>query len=264
MMHSILALGFLSLLCSGAGALFALRGADAQDGAPPGYTDTPYLPGGEWRVHDSARPQPRAVTPGEAGRPPSDATVLFDGASLDAWRAGEGAAGWELADGAMVVNGTGSIETREHFGDCQLHLEWSAPEEVSGASQGRGNSGVFLMGRYEIQILDSFENPTYADGGAGALYGQAPPAVNAARAPGEWQSFDILFRAPRFEKGELRSPAHATVLHNGVCIHDAVEFQGATAHRALAAYSEHAPEGPIGLQDHGNPVRFRNVWVRPL
>jgi hypothetical protein len=225
-----------------------------------GYTDTPFLPGGKWRVHDASRPAPPVVTPGADGAPPSDAIVLFDGTSLDAWSGGP----WDVRDGAMVVNGAGGIETKRTFGDVQLHLEWAAPADVAGESQGRGNSGVFLMGRYEVQILDSFENRTYSDGQAAALYGQHPPLVNACRPPGEWQSYDIVFRAPRFEGEKLVSPARATVLHNGVLVQDAVEFIGATTHRAIAQYSPHAPEGPIGLQDHGNPVRFRNIWARAI
>jgi hypothetical protein len=190
--------------------------------------------------------------------------VLFDGTDLSAWRQGDEVAKWRVADGFMEVNGTGSIETAERFGDIQLHLEWAAPKEVASNSQGRGNSGVFLMGIYEVQILDSYENVSYADGQAAAMYGQYPPAVNACRAPGEWQTYDIFFRAPVFEGDELVSPAVVTVVHNGVVVHHAREFMGRTAHRQVAAYGAHAPEGPIGLQDHGNPVRFRNVWVRRL
>ncbi len=237
-----------------------------QDEHPIGYDDTPFLPDSRWRVHDGKRPQPRVVradapvtTP-----PPSDAVVLFDGTNLDAWRAGEGPASWNIEDGAMVVNGTGSIETRASFGDIQLHLEWATPAQIEGSSQGRGNSGVFLMGRYEVQVLDSHSNVTYPDGQAAALYGQTPPLVNASRASGEWQSNDIFFRAPRFRGEELVEPARATVLHNGVCVHHGRAFMGATTHRAVASYSPHAPTGAISLQDHGNPVRFRNIWVRPL
>ena len=165
----------------------------------------------------------------------------------------------------MEVNGSGTIETVELFGDCQLHVEWATPAKPEGKSQGRGNSGVFLMGRYEIQVLDSFENRTYADGQAAAMYGQRPPDVNACRPPGEWQSYDILFRAPRFTgDGQLESPAVVTVVHNGVLVHHAQPFIGATTHRAVAKYTPHPPEGPIALQDHGNPVRFRNIWVRRL
>lgn len=238
-----------------------------------GYTDTPHLPGSQWRVHDPDRARPAVVLPGTASTParageaPSDALVLFDGTSLAGWQAAGKAgekAGWELRDGAMVVNGTGSIETRMHFGDFQLHLEWRTPAERQGDSQARGNSGVFLMGRYEVQILDSFENLTYADGQAAALYGQLPPLVNACRAPGEWQSYDIVFSAPRFEEGELLRPARVTVFHNGVLAHYDRAFIGATTHRAVARYTEHGPQGPILLQDHGAPVEFRNIWVRPF
>ena len=165
----------------------------------------------------------------------------------------------------MVVNGSGSIVSAESFGDMQLHIEWATPSKVEGSSQGRGNSGVFLMNRYEVQILDSYDNKTYPDGQAAALYGQMPPAVNACRAPGEWQSYDIVFRAPRYEGGQVVQPARATVLHNGVVGHDAQEFLGRTTHRNVAKYEdEHPAEAPIALQDHGNPVRFRNIWVRRL
>ncbi|MEM7310338.1 MAG: DUF1080 domain-containing protein [Planctomycetota bacterium] len=225
-----------------------------------GYSDTPFLPGGEWRVHDSSRPAPEIVTPGEGMAPPSDAIVLFDGTNLDAWSGGP----WELEDGAMTVNGSGGIATKQEFGDCQLHIEWASPDEVAGESQGRGNSGVFLMGRYEIQVLDSFENRSYSDGQAAAMYGQYPPAVNASRGPGEWQAYDIFFRAPRFDGDELAEPALVTVLHNGVLVHHAREFLGATAHRKVAAYRAHPEKSLIRLQDHGNPVRFRNIWLREL
>ena len=231
---------------------------------PLGHDDTPYLPGGEWRVHDGRRPQPAAVTPGEGTAPPSDAVVLFDGTDLSAWRQGGETARWKLGEGFMEVNGTGSIETAESFGDLQLHLEWATPAEVAGESQGRGNSGVFLMGRYEVQILDSYDSVSYPDGQAAAMYGQYPPDVNASRGPGEWQSYDIFFRAPVFEGEELASPAVVTVVHNGVVVHHAREFLGTTAHRQVAKYAAHPAEGPIGLQDHGNPIRFRNVWVRRL
>lgn len=244
--------------------------------APPrlaGYTDTPRLPGSEWRVHDATRPRPAIVLPGtagtpeRAGAPPSDALVLFDGRSLDAWRrAGEPAepAGWEVREGSLVVNGTGSIETRMSFGDFQLHLEWRTPAEPQGTSQARGNSGVFLMGRYEVQILDSYSNDTYPDGQAAALYGQLPPLVNASRPAGEWQSYDIVFSVPRFEEGELVEPARVTVFHNGVLVHYDRPFLGATTHRALPRYEPHPAEGRILLQDHGSAVEFRNIWIRPF
>lgn len=239
------------------------------DDEPVGYTDTPVLPGQAWRVHDRDRPVPPVVEPGAGANlgatPPADARVLFDGSDTSAWHAGGEAIDWKVEGGALVVvGGSGSIESREQFGDLQLHLEWASPRAVEGESQQRGNSGVFLMGRYEIQILDSFDNRTYADGQAAALYGQYPPDVNVCRAPGEWQSYDILFRAPRFEGEQLVEPARVTVHHNGVLVHHAREFVGATRHREVATYAAHAPNGPIGLQEHGNPVRFRNIWVRSL
>jgi len=160
---------------------------------------------------------------------------------------------------------TGNIETKQHFGDCQLHIEWATPAEVDGDSQGRGNSGVFLMGKYEIQVLDSYNNRTYADGHAGAIYGQYPPLVNASRKPGEWQTYDIFFVAPRFEGDKLINPAYVTVVHNGVLIHHHQAIMGPTGHRILASYDvPHGPEGPLMLQDHRNPVRFRNIWIRSL
>ncbi len=227
----------------------------------------------DWAIHDLERPQPPLVTAGTfgtedaPGKPPSDAIVLFDGTDLSAWKSSKdgGAAGWKVENGYMeVVKGTGSIETKQAFGDIQLHVEFRTPTPPEDEGQGRGNSGVFLMGRYEVQILDSHENPTYPDGQAAALYGQCPPMVNASRRPGEWQSFDIVFRAPRFKDGELAAPAAVTVIHNGLVVHHDREFIGATTHKKLARYEPHPPEGPIQLQDHGNPIRFRNVWVRPL
>ena len=236
-----------------------------EEGTPQGYDDTPHLPGGTWRVHDKSRPVPAVVAPGASdAAPPSDAIVLFDGRDTSAWHQGGEPIAWTVEDGALVVSGGGSIETHEAFGDCQLHLEWRSPAEVVGESQGRGNSGVFFMGRYEVQILDSFANRSYADGQAAALYGQHPPLVNACREPGAWQSYDIVFRAPRFEQGECVQPARVTALHNGVLVHDAVELFGATRHREVATYAEHEPELPLALQDHGNPVAFRNVWIRRL
>lgn len=231
---------------------------------PVGYTDTPYLPGGTWRVHDATRPAPTVVTPGECGAPPSDAIVLFDGKDLSAWTSGGKPAGWAVEGGAMVVNGSGGIETVRKFGDMQLHLEWASPAKVESESQGRGNSGLFLMGRYEVQILDSFENRTYSDGQAAALYGQHPPLVNASRGPGEWQSYDVVFHPPHFEGEKLAQPARVTLFHNGVLVQDDQNFIGSTRHREVAQYEAHEPTGPIALQDHGNPVRFRNVWVREL
>lgn len=238
-----------------------------QQGHPPvGYSDTPQLPGQAWKVHDVDRPQPAAVVPG-AGTgflAPGDALVLFDGVDLSQWVAGDQPAGWKVENGYAEVNGSGNIETRERFGDCQLHIEWASPAKVESGSQGRGNSGVFLMGRYELQILDSWENRTYADGGAAAMYGQFPPLVNASRKPGEWQSYDIIFRAPRFADERLVAPAAVTVLHNGIVVHHDQAFLGATRHRDVATYAPHPETGPIVLQDHGNPVRFRNIWIRRM
>ena len=240
------------------------------DGPRPGYRDTPIIPGQKWRVHDSERPYPVVVDPGPGifskGRP-ADAVVLLDeSGDLSAWSSGGKDARWAFVEGAMEARpGSGNISTRESFGDIQLHLEFRTPPEVKGSSQGRGNSGVFLMERYEIQVLDSYENPTYPDGQCAAFYGQWPPSVNACRGPGQWQSYDILFTAPRFSgEGMLLSPARATVLHNGIVVHDAREFLGPTSHRSKPSYSKHGPTGKISFQDHGNPIRFRNVWLRRL
>ena len=216
----------------------------------------------KWAVHDPARPVPPVVDPGP---PPADAVVLFDGKSLAAFQNDKGGdAGWALQDGAMVVNGTGGIRTRQAFGSCQLHLEWATPAKVEGKDQGRGNSGVFLMSRYEVQVLDSFDNRTYADGQAAAVYGQNPPLVNACRKPGEWQSYDIVFHRPRFADGKLVAPATVTVLHNGILVQDHFAIRGATAHKTEAHYTPHEDAAPLALQDHGNPVRYRNIWLRRL
>lgn len=243
----------------GAGApARAAQLAPPQPAEPQGYDDTPLLPDG-FRVHDRLRPLPPVVTPGRDGGPPSDAVVLFDGTDASGWEGGP----WRVVDGALEINGTGDLATREEFGDVQLHLEWSAPAPA-GESQARSNSGVFLLGRYEVQILDSWGNRSYADGQAAALYGQFPPDVNACRAPGDWQTYDILFLAPRFEGERLVAPARVTVLHNGVLVHHDRAFLGATTHKKLPEYLPHGSRGAIRLQDHGNPVRFRNIWVRRL
>ena len=226
----------------------------------------------EWPIHSTDRPQPKAVDPGPAPAPlppPSDAIVLFDGRDLSAWRSTDsthGPARWKVENGYMeVVAGTGGIETAQGFGDVQLHVEWASPVTPTGEGQNRGNSGVFLMQRYEVQVLDSYGNVTYPDGQAAALYGQFPPAVNASRKPGEWQTYDIVFRRPRFDEGgKLVTPARITVLHNGVLVHDNVTLTGATAHRRRPPYEAHPDRLPISLQDHGHPVRFRNIWLREL
>jgi hypothetical protein len=239
-----------------------------------GYSDTPQLPGQRWKVHDINRPRPRHVMPGaRPGDPPADAIVLFNGKDLSQWQnrrkardgGGFSEARWKLGDGFFeVVGGTGDLVTKEKFGDIQLHLEWAAPADVRGRSQLRGNSGVLLMERYEIQVLDGWDNPTYADGGPGSIYGQWPPFVSPVRKPGEWQVYDIVFEAPRFENGRLVKPANATVFLNGVVLHHKQDFIGPMAHRIVRQYEPHADKEPLGLQDHGDPVRFRNIWVRPL
>ena len=224
----------------------------------------------EWPVHSMERPRPPVVDPGPERPPapaPSDAVVLFDGRDLSEWQMADGSpAKWKVTDGYVeVVAESGSIQTKRVFGDVQLHLEWAAPAVVSGEGQGRGNSGVFLMGLYEVQILDSYQNDTYPDGQAAALFGQAPPLVNACRPPGQWQTYDIIFRRPRFDAdGSLREPARVTVLHNGVLVHENVEFAGRTVFGRRAQYEPHADELPLVLQDHRNPVRYRNVWIREL
>jgi hypothetical protein len=212
--------------------------------------------------------EPKIIDPGDATRAPSDAIVLFDGKDLSNWVSvnGGGPAKWEMKDGAMVVvRGTGAIRTKQEFDDVQLHIEWATPAEVVGKDQGRGNSGVFLQGRYEVQVLDSYDNKTYFHGQAGAIYKQYPPLVNACRKPGEWQTYDIIYHAPVFgDDGRVKKRATITVLHNGVLIQDHSEVFGTTTHEnVFPSYTKHG-KGPIMLQDHGNPVRFRNVWVREL
>ena len=237
----------------------------------PGYNDTPMLPGSAYRVHDKERPQPPVVAPGtastqkEPGTAPADAVILFDGTDLSKWTGKGDKANWKVENGYMeVVPGAGGITTREHFGDCQLHVEWAAPARVKGTGQGNGNSGVFPMGRYEIQILDSYQSITYADGLAGGIYGQFPPLVNACRKPGEWQTYDIVWRAPRFDGEKLQEPARLTLFHNGVLVHHDQELVGPTTHRNVLPYKAHAEVGPLALQDHGHLVRFRNIWCRPV
>ncbi len=227
----------------------------------------------QYTPHDTARAQPPVVrpatvsTPERAGRAPSDAVVLFDGRDLSAWTGAGGApAGWKVSDGWFEVSaGKGGIATRQAFGDAQVHVEWQSPAPPRGTGQDRGNSGVFLMGMYEVQILDSYGSRTYADGQAAAVYGQYPPTVNASLPPGQWQTYDIIFRRPRFAAdGTVRSPAIITVFHNGVLVQDHVELTGPSAHMSRPPYRRHADRLPISLQDHEHPVRFRNVWVRDL
>jgi hypothetical protein len=210
----------------------------------------------------AADAEPKVIDPGPIGGPPSDAIVLFDGKDLAKWRGEKGEPKWKLVDGVVEVNGTGSLLTKDEFGDCQLHVEWAAPSVVTGDGQGRGNSGVYLQGRYEIQVLDSFNNKTYPDGQAAAFYGNSAPLVNASRKPGEFQTYDIIFHAPRpGAEGKAPVPGSFTVLHNGVLVQDHVPVRGSTA---AAQFSGAVPKGPLVLQDHGCAVRFRNIWIRPL
>jgi hypothetical protein len=216
------------------------------------------------------RPRPPVVTPPAQTLPvpaPPDALVLFDGTDVSQWEATDGTpTRWRVEDGAMIsVAGAGYIQTKQAFGDVQLHVEWAAPVPVQGSGQGRGNSGVFLMGRYEVQVLDSYENETYADGQAAAIYGQHPPLANAARPPGEWQAYDIFFRRPRFGAAAgLLEPARVTVVHNGLVVQNNVEPWGPTNWLQTLPYEPHPDKLPLAFQDHGNPVRYRNIWVREL
>jgi hypothetical protein len=223
-----------------------------------------------WKAHDNTRPRPPIVRPAPQKLPvaaPADATVLFDGKDLSQWSSADGApAKWIARDGYMEsVKGSGYLFTRQLFGDVQLHVEWAAPVPPIGKGQGRGNSGVYLMGLYEIQVLDSYENDTYPDGQAASVYGQYPPLVNACLPPGEWQSFDIFFRRDRYDAdGKLLQPARITVLHNGILVQDNVELWGPTSWLQHLPYKPHPDKLPLSLQDHGNPVRYRNIWLREL
>lgn len=247
----------LPLLCTFA-ALALTAGLAADD--PP-----------RWKQHDMRRPHPPVIEPAPAGSPgraPAGAVVLFDGSNLDAWRStnGGGPAAWKVVDGCMqTVPGAGAIETKKAFGDVQLHIEWSAPSPPVGTGQDRGNSGVFLMGKFEVQVLDSFKADTYADGQAGAIYGQYPPLFNAARPPGEWQTYDIAFRHPRFDaQGKLAEPARLTVFFNGVLVQNNEQAIGPTSWLKWLKYAGIGERGPISLQDHDHPVRYRNIWLVEL
>ena len=244
--------------------------ASAQQPAPIGYDDTPMQPNGKWRVHDGTRPYPPIVdaapASGASAPAPSDAIVLLGPADdLSAWQMADGSAATWIMKGGVLQTGKGMLRTKQQFTDVQVHVEFATPSEVKGDSQGRGNSGVFLLGHFEIQVLDSYRNITYPDGQAASMYGQYPPLVNAAREPGQWQAYDIIFTAPRFTNdGKLDKPAIVTVLHNGVVVHHATSFWGPTRHRSVLPYRPEMATGPLALQDHGNPVRSRNIWVRQL
>ena len=226
------------------------------------------LRNGDPKLTEQWLPEPRIVTPGKtAADAPSDAIVLFNGTDASAFEAkGGGPIKWKIENGIMtVVGGTGEIHTKQGFGDCQLHIEWRTPAEVKGDGQGRGNSGIFFMGRYELQILDSYNNRTYSNGQAASIYKQLPPLVNVSRGPGEWQTYDVIFIAPRFyEDGSVKSQAQITVLHNGVLVQNHAVLLGGTQYIGLANYEKHSDKEPIILQDHGNPTSFRNIWIRPL
>ena len=226
----------------------------------------------QWKWHDRNRPQPAVITPGEAstqeraGTPPSDALVLFDGKDLSAWESIKGGpAPWKVEAGYFeVVPQSGDIKTKQAFADCQLHVDWATPNPPHGQDQGRGNSGVYLMTLYELQVLDSYQSITYPDGQAAAIYGQYPPMVNACRPPGQWQTYDIIFHGPQFDNaGKLLRPAFETVLHNGVLVQDHVNVLGPTDGEGQP-YSLHPTKLPLKLQDHGQPVRYRNIWIREL
>ncbi len=243
-----------------------------------GFKDTPMEADGQWHVHDPDRPQPRVVTPGENfsqnAPAPSDAEILFSGTDLSKWETGDGQdAKWNVRDGYVETQRGGGIRTRGKWADFQLHVEFSEPNPPQGSSQGRGNSGILINNMYEVQVLDSYQAKTYADGQCAAIYGQSPPLVNASKPPGAWQTYDIIFESPRWnEKSELTKKAMITVIHNGVVVQNHYELAGMTdginslvPWKSLSKYPPpHAPEVFIELQDHNNPVRFRNIWIRTL
>ncbi|WP_374549981.1 3-keto-disaccharide hydrolase [Sphingobium yanoikuyae] len=272
----IIPTGFAGTGIALATALLMGTAAQAQDKPGKlGFKDTPILPGGNWHVHDPDRPAPTVVTPAaqaggaQAGGAPSDATILFDGKSLDAWRGERGP--WTVEKGIMTIpprsqsGGENNLISKQEFGDVQLHLEFRSPNPPTKSSQDRGNSGIWFMQRYEVQILDGYQNPTYADGTVGAVYAWKPPLVNPSRQPGEWQSYDIIFERPRFAAdGSLVRPAYVTALLNGVLVQNHQAMLGTTKWRSIAQYQAHGDKAPIQLQDHDSPVSFRNIWVRPL
>ena len=255
----------VTLVCSAAVALAAVCTFAQRESGPP-------QPWSKFKVHDMSRPAPPVVTPGtpstaeQPGKPPSDAIVLFNGTDLAGWQAaGGGEPTWNVKDGVMLSAGGKDIETKAKFGDIQLHIEWAEPTPPEGSSQGRGNSGVFLNGMFEIQVLDNYNNPTYPDGQCGGIYGQYPPEVNACLPPGTWQTYDIIFRHPRVKDGKVVEPAYVTVLQNGVLLQNHQRIEGPTGHMMVAQYGDNLPDhGPVRLQFHGNPIRYRNLWVRKL
>lgn len=230
-----------------------------------GYTNTPIIPGTKWKVHQPDRPTPAAVRPGapgtkeKAGTAPSDAIVLFGGKDTSAFQPNQ----WKIVDGELVA-GRGNLLTKQPFGDCQIHVEWRAPAPPRGGAGNMGNSGLYIMGKYELQIYDSFSSKIYPDGSAASIYGQTAPLVNASRKPGEWQSFEVIFKAPVFADGKLKSPARLTAFHNGVLVQYDTEILGATQHKRAPGYRAHGAKLPLLIQGHGSPVRFRNIWIREL
>jgi hypothetical protein len=237
----------------------------SKDGKAVGYKDTPILPWARYHKHDPDRPLPTEVVPGDpstqeqVGTAPSDAIVLFDGTDTSQWQPNE----WKIENGELEAT-KGDIDTKQSFGDCQLHLEWQAPDPPRGPQMNRGNSGVYLMSRYEVQIADSYTEKIYPDGSAAAIYGETPPMVNATLPPGKWQTYDIIFTAPVFDGDKLVKPATVTMFHNGLLVHHNTVIHGPCAWREIVPYELHPPKQPLRLQAHGNPVRFRNIWVRPL
>ena len=254
------------------GGLLALGAEQTKHEDSMGYTDTPILPDGKWHVHDINRPQPRKITgatcstQASVGVPPSDAEVLFNGKDLSKWRTEKGgSAAWTVRDGYMeVVPHSGDIYTREDFGPIQLHVEWRTPTPLKHERVYQGNSGIFLQGAYELQVFESSVILIYADGQAGAIYGQYPPLVNPSRDAGQWQVFDLVFIPGRFKDGKFETPPYITVFQNGVLIQNHAAIMGDSGHRKLPAPVDHGPQGPIRLQDHSDLVRFRNIWVRRL
>jgi hypothetical protein len=252
-------LAIAGLAVAASGLLAALAAEPSVSGRSP-----------RWLQHDVRRPKPPVVEPADgivSSKPPKDAVVLFDGTDLDAWKSRDGSpAGWKVVDGAMeTVPGSGIIETKRTFGDVQLHVEWATPSPAVGTGQDRGNSGIFLMGQFEIQVLDSYHADTYADGQAGAIYGQYPPLFNASLPPGQWQSYDIAFRRPRFDsEDKLLEPARITVFHNGILVQNNEEPFGPTSWLKWIVYTNRGERGPIALQDHDHPVRYRNIWLREM
>jgi hypothetical protein len=261
----------MRLLLSVAAGTLLLAGCQKPNAAPASAATGHWeAPPSKWPPNSDEKPKPPTIDPGPAQAPapiPSDAVVLFNGKDLSAWAGDSGqAAPWTVRDGYMeVVPGSGAIHTRQAFGDMQLHIEYATPTPPHGEGQERGNSGVFLMTHYEIQVLDDYQNTTNADGMAAAVYGQTPPLVNASRPSGEWQSYDIVFHRPHFAAdSSVEQPATVTVFHNGVLVQDNTVITGWTVDHAVAHYRWHPDSLPLMLQDHGNTMRFRNIWVRPL